>query len=489
MARTSKKFVAPRGQDGKFLPVDQWPKSTQKEFERLKKNGAFKNQTKNPIVKSSSGRRSGKNIWIPPQDKATGRFLPSSEWSASEKRAYKKALKKGLVPGTLVPRGYAGRFASEQAPRPRRHTQETQLAIRPQDEGSDDLYEIRRGIRRLERRVEDLSYDIESSERRAERGRYRPSRYIRRMPSEISRDFEEEPIDADFEEVPCKSDPCQKRILKEIKDTGKTCELALADLENLYELSPNRSMTRNRAIRSIMYNRPKSIGRRFNEIIEYVKERPVLAIVGLGAIAVLGYALYRLIMSIRSTVSVGTEIRNGVMSFPGVPSYTLTQDDAVWCIRSIWGEVNRSNRDWNTSDVQKGAAAVLWSMANNYMTVGRKRQIFPTFGEFVQRYSQPINPVWLNPNGEMCQRSPNACTPEKIQFRQSLRSKPWSEFPPEAQALVHAFVNGTLRNPIGSRTDFSASWTGYRTADAINVAGNVFGTDPDARRRPGVAVA
>ena len=171
-SKSSRKFVAPRGENGKFLPMDQWPRATQKEFERLKKNGVFKN----PIVKSSSGRRRGKNIWIPPQDK-NGQFLPMSQWSAAEQRAYKKALKAGMVPGGLVPRGYAGRFATEAAPRSRRSKSRTTGAIveRPQDGEfeSDHLYDIKRGIRRLEHRLEDFTEEFERAARRAS-GREQP---------------------------------------------------------------------------------------------------------------------------------------------------------------------------------------------------------------------------------------------------------------------------------------------------------------------------
>lgn len=531
MARKSKsqaKFSAPRGSDGKFLPRDQWPKSVRKEFEKLKKNGAFKNPTReNPIVTSSRGRRKGKDIWIPPQNKATGQFLPMDEWSASEKRAYRKALREGLVPGTLVPRGYSGRFSTAGAPQRRKARQVEEMAIyqRPQDEEPYELYDIKRGIRRLEHRIEDLTDEFDRAARRAGarrdveqytsaevqefcrrcgRTHRRPVRTTqlptlkpspKALPEhDIGEDaleeYErtgikredwpvvEEPIDVEYCE-----DPCDAEILEAARGAQEACEKAETALAEIRPMVANRSFSRNRAIRTLMYNRPRSVGQGFDSIVEYVKEHPVLAIVGIGTAVVVGYAIYRLIRSIVSTISVGTEIRNGVMSFPGVTPYRITQEDSVWLLRSIWGEVNRSNRNWDTADVQRGAAAVLWAMANNYMTVGRKRTLFSTFGDFVQAYSQPINPAWVNPDGAKCQQSPAMCTSEMIAFRRALRSKPWSEFPAEAQAIVTAFVNGALPNPVGSRTDFRAANRGYRPPDPLTVAGNTFGTDPDARRR------
>ena len=511
---SSKKFVAPRGEDGKFLPMAEWSKATQKEFERLKKQGVFKN----PIVKSSSGRRRGKDIWIPPQNK-NGQFLPMSQWSAADQRAYKKALKDGLVPGGLVPRGHAGRFATEAAPKSRRSRGRPAAAIvsHPGDAdfGSDDVYDIKRGIRRLEHRLEDLTEEFDRATRRASTGRLpayqepcscgvegcRHGVRFGRSKTQVSQQERAEdrfmesgsaepPIDVEWRDA-CDEDACGAEILQAAKDAREACQGSLDQLEK-YTGHPHGGLTRNRSNRTeraIMYNRPRSLSRGFDSIIEAAKEHPVLAIVGIGALALVGYALYRWVRSLVSTFAAGTEIRGGVMYFPGTAPYTLTTDDSLWLIRSIWGEVNRSDRDWETPNVQQGSAAVMCSMANNYMTVGAKRTIYSTFGDFVQAYSQPINPSWLDPAGSRCQGRPDMCTAAQVQFRRALRSKPWSQFPPGAQALVTAFVQGTLRNPIGIRTDFRASNTGYRPADAINVANNIFGTADNARRRTGTATA
>jgi hypothetical protein len=495
MARkSSQSFVAPRGEDGKFIPRSQWSKKTQKEFDRLQRQGAFRGPKKNPIVRSSSGRRRGKNIWIPPHDK-NGRFLPMAQWSAVDKKAYRKALKDGLVPGSLVPRGHAGRFSGDGAAGLGRSRGNRKAGREDEWFESDDLYDLKRGIRRLEHRLEDLTDEME---RVGSRGRARalvdrcddggcqvPSGRTR---THVNQEFESPYVtdpdveDAEWSETSC-SDPCQSEILSEVKKIGGVCRDSIERLEEHRGLSKNRSLVKNSSAQLMMYNRPRTLGQHFDEVLGYLKAHPVVAIAGLGALALIGFALYKMVRTILSNVVAGASIRQGVMSFPGSTQYLITQDDALWLIRAIWGEVNRSNERWETSAVQRGAAAVLWALANNYMTVGRKRELYPTFGQYIQAYCQPINPIWSSAGASGCQRNPGACTADRLAFRQALRSKPWAQFPPGAQALVTAFVAGTLSNPIGRRTDWAAAGEGRTTIDAVNIAGNVFITDPDARSR------
>jgi len=429
-----------------------------------------------------------------------------AQWSAAEKKAYRKALKGGLVPGSLVPRGYAGRFSADGARGSRRSGGGGAIQERCGDEwfGSDDVYDIKRGIRRLEHRLEDLT---EEMDRAASRGlrpvtRWHPPHDRACLPGSretpgIRQKFEtpyvddpdlEEVRDADFEDV-CHSDPCQAEILDKINQLGEVCQGSIDQLERYGGLARNgrAGLTRNDASRRMMYNRPRTLGQRFDNVLGYLKEHPIIAIVGLGAVALIAFALYKMVRTILSNVASGAEISHGVMRFPGSDPYLITQDDALWLIRAIWGEVNRSNDGWETAAVQSGAAAVMWALANNYMTVGQKRRLYPTFGQYIQAYCQPINPIWSSAGASGCQRNPSACTADRLAFRQALRSKPWAQFPPGAQALVTTFVAGGLRNPIGRRTDWAAAGEGRVTADAVNVAGNVFITDPSARSRTAAA--
>jgi hypothetical protein len=233
------------------------------------------------------------------------------------------------------------------------------------------------------------------------------------------------------------------------------------------------------------------LGEKIEDIIDFVKKNPLIALASVSAIIFVSYIIYKSIKTRRVFgVSQGVDVFNNQISFPGRPSYQITHDDMVWLARSLWGEVNPSSSAWSTPDTRTAGAAVLWSYANHYLTVGNKRATFPTLGRFVQAYSQPINPAWIDPSGSKCLRRPQACTPSRIQHRRNMRAKSWASFPAALQELVTSFAQGNVANPIGTRTDFRMAGTGYEreVADAINIEGNVFGTNPRARLRS-IAIA
>jgi hypothetical protein len=240
-----------------------------------------------------------------------------------------------------------------------------------------------------------------------------------------------------------------------------------------------------------MYYVKRTFSEKLRDGLGFMRDNPLVVLLAVGTLALVGYALYRAFKAyrLRALASAGVEIVGSTIYFPGANPYVITPDDKLWLIRSIWGEVSRDPSAWSRPDVRQGGAAVLWAFANHYVTVGRKRQLFPSLGDFVQAYSQPINPRWIDPDGQKCRQSPHMCTSDRIAFRRALRAKSWGEFPPDLQELVDSFVAGRLPNPIGTRTDFRADRTGYRPADPLMIAGNVFGTAPQARRRPTEQVA
>jgi hypothetical protein len=83
------------------------------------------------------------------------------------------------------------------------------------------------------------------------------------------------------------------------------------------------------------------------------------------------------------------------------------------------------------------------------------------------------------------------CTPTRLSRRRDIQAKSWSNMPAELRFLVESFVAGRIPNPIGTRTDWLASSARWSTPpmDPMNVGGNVFATNPHARRREDVAVA
>jgi hypothetical protein len=231
------------------------------------------------------------------------------------------------------------------------------------------------------------------------------------------------------------------------------------------------------------------VGDIFVDFVDFVRDNPIVAVIGLGGSALLlgalayRFLLHRAIPGLPTMAGGGVvTLQNGVAQAPGATPYQITPDDRVWLARMIYGEVNRSETEWQTPGTQQGGAAVLWSMINHYMTVGQKRQLYPTLGMFVQAYSQPISAAWADPGSTKCQQQPSACTPEKIAFRQQLRSKRFELLPVGLRDVVEKFIAGRVENPIGTRTDFRASYTGSSWAsDPLSVAGNIFGTNAQAR--------
>jgi hypothetical protein len=238
---------------------------------------------------------------------------------------------------------------------------------------------------------------------------------------------------------------------------------------------------------SIINPKRRSLAKRgqstFVKVVDFVKDHPIIILFGVGFLVALYVAIRTgLVRRVPFVAGAGTVSLVGGIATPrtGMP-YQIDSNDRLWMVRMLWGEVARSERAWATQDTQRGGAAVLWAMINHYLTVGRKREIYPNLGAFLQGYSQPISYQWADPGSSRCQRNPSACTDAKIRFRQALRTRAWGEFPPELRNLVDEFVAGRVQNPIGTRTDFRASGTGYYPSDMMVVEGNVFGTNPAAR--------
>lgn len=137
----------------------------------------------------------------------------------------------------------------------------------------------------------------------------------------------------------------------------------------------------------------------------------------------------------------------GILVSAGKKPYVLTQQDLDMLARSVYYE---------TRTHPEGMAAVVYALANHYLRVPGKRELhYPTLAAFTARYSTPLH------------------DPGK-------RNQDVATLPGEVRAAVRSFAAGTLRNPIGARTDWRASWAGYNPADAVNVGGNVFGTNERA---------
>lgn len=224
-------------------------------------------------------------------------------------------------------------------------------------------------------------------------------------------------------------------------------------------------------------------GSLFVKTIDYIKEHPVIILFGVGFLVALFVAIRQgLIRGVPFVSGRGTVVVMNSVATPrsGAP-YQITSTDRLWMARMLWGEVGRSDSAWQSGETQEGGAAVLWAMVNHYLTVGRKRDIYDSLGSFLQAYSQPISSRWADPGSDACRSNEAACSSDRTAFRQATRARSWSSFPINLRNLIDRFVAGQLHNPIGTRTDFRASGTGYFPSDTLTVAGNVFGTNPQAR--------
>jgi hypothetical protein len=507
-------FEVPRDEEGHFLPKELWTKKEIREYERLKKQGLLK---KNPMRRTKmKGSSRAKDLYIQPRGD-DGSFLPRSEWTPSERRLAKRAEEEGLTIAAQMPRDSKGRFISptgKSKKKKKGHAAPPSEypAMVPVHPGPGDPYGMHQGnVTVVYPPYPPQPVPVVSQPAQVQA----PQPIIVQMPQAAldqddrvrltarRRRHEDGDVDEEYE-VLC--DPCQakliqgqgdllegQRILKKGVEACEECVVQYPDDDERQLAFPymGSRLRRNPRRRYPMYYVDRTFGERVGDALDVLRRKPLLALVAVGAVALIGYALYRLIRSfnLSSMRSAGVDIANGTIYFPGEQPYVITDEDKLWMARMIFGEVNRDPSAWSRPDVQRGGGAVLWAMANHYITVGQKRQLYPTLASFLQGYSQPINPRWVDPNGERCRRSPAMCTADRIAFRRTLRAKTWGEFPVALQNLVLSFAAGRVPNPVGTRTDFRMAGTGFNPADPLNVEDNIFGTAPNARRRPAQQVA
>jgi len=477
-------FERPRDEDGQFLPAELWTSKEIREYERAKAAGLL---SPNPIKKKKlKGRKAKGKVWEPPRNDK-GHFKPMAEWSKKERKAYERAKKQGYTTAAQMPRDDSGRWESPTGKPPKRKkTKQVAAAEQLAAELQREVVTIpQQGSGPVT--VVYPPYPPQPAPTPAQ-----PAAAPTIIPIQLERQAEQK------QELP--------PVLRTFEDGSEDHQLELFEHDGkLFQFDPNEQQfhacrclgdvvcetdvedlapRRNPRDRHPMYYVKRTFSEKVGDALGFVREKPLLVLLAVGALALVGYAIYRAFKAYRLRLSGGVDIVNNAIYFPGVEPYTITPLDKLWLIRSLWGEVSRDAASWSSPDVRQGGAAILWCYANHFLTVGRKREIFHTLGDFVQAYSQPINPRWIDPDGEKCRQSPQMCTSERIAFRRALRDKQWGEFPPHLQELVDSFAEGRLPNPVGTRTDFRASGTGYQPADAIVVAGNVFGTAAQARRRP-----
>lgn len=161
----------------------------------------------------------------------------------------------------------------------------------------------------------------------------------------------------------------------------------------------------------------------------------------------------------------------------GQAPYQLTGRDLIWLARSAVFE-GGDPRD------------VVWTEAQRFVGM---RSSFATFADFIQAFSQPVNPDWrrdgffCRPGGRYAGRKEcSAAALTKRDLAASMSLTDLAKKDPEAVDIVLKFVGAGVRNPVPRATNFAdeAVSAGFLAnnprAKVVKRAGNVYIMEPHA---------
>jgi hypothetical protein len=159
-------------------------------------------------------------------------------------------------------------------------------------------------------------------------------------------------------------------------------------------------------------------------------------------------------------------------------SYALTSDDVLWAGRMLAGEGGNH-------------AATLWTMTQRAVVadVGKPGSRYPTLTSLLRGYSQPISERWVE-GGDRCPvpvPGSTWCSPEKLARREAMVTRSWSSLPEDIRAVVSAWADGKLPNPVPGAVHFRANDATARAQIAagthipVLTAGNVYTAVPETR--------
>jgi hypothetical protein len=129
--------------------------------------------------------------------------------------------------------------------------------------------------------------------------------------------------------------------------------------------------------------------------------------------------------------------------------YELSDEDVLWLARAMVGEggegVGRITRE--------EAGAFFWMYLYRLTAFSGPWTRDPeawTLARLIQAHSRAVNPLYLVPGEGLCKRNPKACTEQKINRRNHLRSLTIPQLMEYGvyQLCVEA-QEGTLENPVG----------------------------------------
>ena len=157
----------------------------------------------------------------------------------------------------------------------------------------------------------------------------------------------------------------------------------------------------------------------------------------------------------------------GVLHFSDGTAYQLTSEDVLWAARSLHCEGGPP-------------AANLWTLSQRFTAY---RQHFPTFTDFIQNFSQCVNPDWIDgrfcgPGGSYEGRP--ECSEQAIQVRQGASSISWAEIAarkPEVTQATMAWAQGRLKNPVLRSTNWAAPSVAQSYLDRVPGASIILKAD------------
>jgi hypothetical protein len=136
----------------------------------------------------------------------------------------------------------------------------------------------------------------------------------------------------------------------------------------------------------------------------------------------------------------------------------LTDDDVLWAARSCAGETLSASHSKATAT---DAADVLWTLTQRYIRwLVLDKNI--SFIDSTRGFSQPVNPIWLDPNGKKCRASPDRCKPDTIKRRRFLHSASWGDLLKDDERrgtnvvyYTRLWAAGRLNNTVPNVTNFA----------------------------------
>jgi hypothetical protein len=166
-----------------------------------------------------------------------------------------------------------------------------------------------------------------------------------------------------------------------------------------------------------------------------------------------------------------------VIVYPDGSRTPLDDDDLLETGRMIMGEGGAESPD--------EAAAIIWTLiqrkwwGTGMPTPNPSRFGGLTWTSHIRAFSQPINPIWRDPNSASCRDHPTQCSAETIAHRQRMAALTWQDMTPVVINAVQLLADGQLPNNVPGVVDFrakDAAARGIIAADARRDASDIAGS-------------